>query len=66
MPRLTCNRAIVSNKSSEVQRFAVNVKLFDAADKLPGTKWEVIGNVRNSAQEQWASQVQRPVRERHK
>lgn len=60
---LTCNCSIVSNESSQVQRLAVNVKLFDAADKLPGAEWEVIWNVWNSTQKQGPSQVQGPVRD---
>lgn len=57
---LTRNRSIVSNKSSQVQRLAVNVQLLHTANKLPGAKREVVRYIGNSAEKQRTSQVQRP------
>lgn len=47
---LTRKRSIIGDKSSHVQRFAIDVQLFHATDKLPGAKGKVVWHIRDSTQ----------------
>lgn len=58
--KLTRNGSIVSYKSSQVQLLVVDMEVLQTADKLPAAEGKVIGSVGNSAQKQWAGQIQRP------
>lgn len=58
--KLTRNGSIVSYKSSQVHLLVVDMEVLQTADKLPAAEGKVISSVGNSAQKQWAGQIQRP------
>lgn len=47
---LTWKCPVVSDKSSQIQRLAVNVQVFHATDKLPAAKGKVVRYIGDSTQ----------------